>query len=305
MTVHVLSPGDPRQRTGGYLYNARVVEAWRARGRDVVVHEVAGAWPAGPATSGLPTVAAGDVVLADGLLWTGLCGERARLSEVRVTVVVHLALAGDLRAAEQEALAHVHRVVATGEPTVASLERADVVLIPPGVAPCAATTGPRHALLTVGTLTPRKGLLDLVELLDGLQGEWTWTVAGSPHWDPVYAEQVRAAVASRPWASRVTFTGELDEHALDAVYRRHGTLLHGAHSEPYGMVLQEAAARGLAVVSRPAGALVDVPGASTFTTVAEGRRELAAAVAREEPVVAPSFASWDTVAERLWRVLHG
>lgn len=44
-TVHLIVAGPLDQRTGGYLYDARMVAGLRARGREVVVLEIAGQWP--------------------------------------------------------------------------------------------------------------------------------------------------------------------------------------------------------------------------------------------------------------------
>ncbi|MGH6915677.1 MAG: glycosyltransferase family 1 protein, partial [Geminicoccales bacterium] len=38
-------PGALDQRTGGYVYDRRMVEGLRAAGREVVVHELAGNFP--------------------------------------------------------------------------------------------------------------------------------------------------------------------------------------------------------------------------------------------------------------------
>jgi glycosyltransferase involved in cell wall biosynthesis len=302
----VLSPGSPLQRTGGYRYNAEVVAVWRSTGRDVVVHALEGDWPAGPLRTAFPEVGEGDRILADGLCWTGLGPAREALA-ARTTVLVHLALDGALRAAEQRALEGVHAVVATGRPTLEALDRDDVVSVPPGQASVGRTSGPAASLLTVGTLTPRKGLLDLVDVLDRVQGPWTWTVVGGDQWDPVHAAEVRAAVARRPWADRVHFVGELDPGALDGVYRTCGTLLHGAHVEPFGMVLQEAAAHGLRIVSRPAGALETLgpAGVWTWRTVGDGAAAVQQALAADHGVPEGTFPTWDSVADRIWEVMHG
>ena len=45
MQVHFVVPGPLDQRTGGYLYDRRIVEGLRAQGRAVTVHELAGRFP--------------------------------------------------------------------------------------------------------------------------------------------------------------------------------------------------------------------------------------------------------------------
>ena len=94
-SVTWLSPGDPSQRTGGYLYNARMVEGLRELGVSVSVVSLDGDWPL-PSTpvdhdDALDQIEAGSVVVADGLLWPGLAeGSRAALcARCTVWVVVH------------------------------------------------------------------------------------------------------------------------------------------------------------------------------------------------------------------------
>ena len=43
--MHFVVPGPLDQRTGGYLYDKRIVEGLRAQGRAVTVHELAGRFP--------------------------------------------------------------------------------------------------------------------------------------------------------------------------------------------------------------------------------------------------------------------
>lgn len=317
--IHLLSPGDPDQRTGGYLYNRRVVDAWRARGRDVAVHAVDGVWPLPGGSGGLPTVAPGDRVLADGLLWTGLGPARRSLREARVTVLVHLALHEDSgltalerdrrRALEAAALAEADAVVVTGEPTRLALE-ARSVLVPPGLDAREPSVGSPLALLTVATVTPRKAFDDLVRVLDGVDRPWTWTVAGSLDRDPEEARRLREAVAARGWSGRVRLLGELDDTGMREVYRSHGLLLHAAHHEPWGMALQEALGHGLPVVSRAAGALEAAPAGSyeVFDSVAEGRAALLAvldaATAYGEAARTSRWPTWEETAEALWAVVE-
>ena len=70
-----MSPGDPSRRTGGFLYNARMVEVLRGQRHQVRVLRVDADWPL-PAEATfaeqLGQIPDGDVVVADGLMWTGL-----------------------------------------------------------------------------------------------------------------------------------------------------------------------------------------------------------------------------------------
>ena len=50
--LHFVVPGRLDQRTGGYIYDARIVAESRAAGIPVVVHEVPGSFP-GPDSGAL------------------------------------------------------------------------------------------------------------------------------------------------------------------------------------------------------------------------------------------------------------
>lgn len=255
MKVDLLSAGDPTQRTGGYLYNARLVQALGARGHDVVVHAVQGDWPLGPAKAAVP-VRPGAVVLADGLLWTGL-GPTA--FGPRTVVIVHSPLGAEggeaLGRREAAALRDVGAVVSTGGPTQRDLTALGVpsVCVVPGTDPAPCVERPRQGrLLALGTVTPRKGLPRLLAALQAVTAPWSLVVAGSLTRDAGEVARVRAVAG--PFGDRVQFVGELDDEGVERALASADLLVHTAHYEAYGMVLAEAMARGVAVLCTPAGA---------------------------------------------------
>lgn len=253
--IHLLSPGSPDQRTGGYRYNARMVHEWRQQGRTVAIHELAGDWPwASPeAVSDAVRVLGtldGDIV-ADGLLWTAL----APFVERPVTVLLHSPLWREhgpaARLREEAALARAARVVATSRRTARDLDLDPVIVIEPGTQPAIPRPRPRERrLLCVANVVPRKGhdvLIDAVRRLDGAP----LRCAGSLDRDPAFVQTVRQAASDLP----VTWLGSLDDAALDAAYADSDLLVQAAHYEGYGMAIAEAWARGVPVVSPPAGVL--------------------------------------------------
>ncbi len=238
MKVHLLSPGDQEQRTGGYLYNARLVRGLRALGHQVVVHPDLGDLDDG-------------VVLADGLMWTDLGQRGARLAAERpVAVLLHSPLwreAGPaLRAPEEAALRHAALVIATSTRTASDLD-VDCVVVEPGTDPATPARGSgARRLLCVATITPRKGHDVLLRALERVSAPWTLRCAGSVDRDPAW-------VASLPPRDGVTFLGELGGDALAAEYDAADVLVHPARYEGWGMALAEALVRGLPIVSTPAG----------------------------------------------------
>jgi len=117
-------------------------------------------------------------------------------------------------------------------------------------------------LLCVAALIPRKGHAVLLEALAGLQDRmWTLHCVGSTTRHPDTANAVRSAIAARGLTERVRLHGEVPDTTLQALYGRADAFVLPTFFEGYGMVLAEALARGLPVVSTTPGAIPDtVPG---------------------------------------------
>ncbi|MEQ1570731.1 MAG: glycosyltransferase, partial [Myxococcota bacterium] len=277
MTLYWLSPGDPDQRTGGYLWNARIARALGLRGVEVRFVPLVGDWPrpAPAAWGALDAIPSGARVVADGLCWPGL-GEAGRrlVGRCRVTVVVHSQLGREgamidreLDALERASWSGCAGLVATSGLTAAALGRSDVAVVIPGTAPAQVVPlrvrAPVH-LLTVGTLTRRKGHDRLLDALATVPEPWVLRCAGELR-DPEWAERV--AAQARGFGDRVTFTGALDDAALDAAYADADLVVQAASFEAFGMAIAEAVARGLPVLTPPAGVVDHLPpGAVAITT---------------------------------------
>lgn len=271
-TVHWLSPGDPSQRTGGFLYNARIVTALRELGVRVDVHCLEDSWPTGGASHSdlLDRIPDGATVVADGLLWTGLMDAERRLLCARTTawVVVHSLLDKEQvsasTTAETDALKQAHGCFATSNRTARILAqrlgRSSIPVVIPGTEPVPRTPRPGiNRLLAVGHVIPRKGYDRLVESLSELSDlEWSLDIVGSLDKDPAHASHLKQRSVDLGLSDRIRWLGALGEDELEQVYAGSDLLVHAAHFEAYGMVLTEALMRGLPVVSTPAGALDDL-----------------------------------------------
>ncbi len=309
--LHFLVPGPLDQRTGGYLYDARIVDGLRRRGREVAVHELAGEFPAGDARArdslagtlaGLPADAR---VVIDGLAMGALPElirpERGRL---RLLGLVHLLLGDETGldaarrdrfvALERAALAACTGVLATSACTaerVAELGVAAAAIraVPPGTDPAPPAAGPGPGappqLLCVASVTPRKGQDVLVRALARLADRpWRCVCAGSLDRAPAFARAVREQVLAAGLAARITFPGECDAEAVAALYDASSVFVLPSHAEGFGMVLTEALARGLPVVSTTGGAIPHTVPADAGLLVAPGDdAALAGALARLLP----------------------
>ena len=280
--LHVAVPGPLDQRTGGYIYDARIVDGLRRRGWRVTVHELEGRFPDGDAAARaslggllqrLPDRAR---VVLDGLAMGGLPAPvRAAAGRLRIVALAHLLLADETgldaaqrarhAASERAALAACDGIVATSGYTAArvaglGVAAAAIRVVPPGTdpAPPASGAGPEDPprILCAATLTPRKGQDVLVRALAELADlAWSCVCAGSLTRAPAFAQAVRRQVGEAGLAARVTFPGECGAAEMEALYDASTLFVLPSHFEGYGMVLTEALARGLPVVSTTGGAI--------------------------------------------------
>lgn len=284
----LLVPGDLGTRTGGYGYDREILAGLAGLGWTTSVCALDASFPAPTADArahAVHTLAAlpdDTLVLADGLAFGALDREAAdEATRLRFVGLVHhpLALENGVPAdrvpalveSERRALACTRGVVVTSHATVRSLapygvpaDRIAVVL--PGTPDLPIARGTRGrdavstdapvALLSVATLTPRKGHDVLVAALARLAHlPWHLTLAGSVTMHPPTTAAVRAAFDAHGLADRVTFAGDLDEAALRAAYDAADVFVLPTRHEGYGMAIAEAVAAGLPVVATPTGAI--------------------------------------------------
>jgi glycosyltransferase involved in cell wall biosynthesis len=280
----LLVPGALDTRTGGYEYDRRMAAGLREVGWQVEVIGLDASYPhptpaARAATAAiLASLPANALVMVDGLAFGAMPEEAGReASRLRLVALVHHPLAREtgisaeaaaaLEISERRALTFVRHVIVTGHATVNALapygvspER--ITVIEPGTdqAPLARGSGGRFVeLLAVGSIVPRKGFEVLIDALSRIQDRpWRLTCAGSLERAPATVSRVRALVSARALDDRVAFTGELGAESLAAAYDRADLFVLPTFYEGYGMVVAEALARGLPIVSTPAGGIPDL-----------------------------------------------
>ena len=281
-------PGDPAQRTGGYLYDAHIVTELRRLGWTVAVHGLPGRFPEADATARdalertLATLPSGRLVVVDGLALGGLPEVAIRHGcRLRLVALVHHPLADErglslarrhcLLASERAALAAVGRVITTSPWTARrladfGLQPSRVRTVEPGVTPLALARadGEPPRLLCVGTVSPRKGQDLLVRALARLRDTpWHCDSIGSSTRDPDFAGAVAGLIHEAGLDDRIQLHGECDDARLRAAYAGADLFVLPSHYEGYGMVVTEAIAAGLPVLTTTGGALSETlpPGA--------------------------------------------
>jgi glycosyltransferase involved in cell wall biosynthesis len=302
--------GPLAQPTGGYVYDRLLIDGLRARGSLVSLVHLA---PGGAARTVLENARAAAllargrdditvidelchsrVVLASALSRWGRAARPRRL----VALVHHLAASerSGARAAARLAVERVlldaaDRAVVTSATTRAVLVRAGIAparihVVRPGRDRLGERSSPpdpspdgRTRFLFLGSLTPRKGVLELVDAFGGVAGSATLTLAGPADRDPAYAAAVRLAAAHA--GADVRITGTLEDAALAGELARHDALVLPSHYEGFGIAVAEALSHGLAVIASRAGALPEVvrDGAEAILVPPGDRRALMGALA--------------------------
>jgi glycosyltransferase involved in cell wall biosynthesis len=285
--VTVVVPGPLATRTGGFIYDRRVVEGLTTRGWNVNLVELdAFAHPLAPPLDTAPAqfgaIPDASAVLIDGLAF----GTMPEVVEheawrLRFVPIVHMPLSATpgltrgeaalLSNLERRALKHARHVVITGHRSRSQVlamtgwtDAGQVTRIPPGsdrqttreTPPADGTT---VRVLCVANLTPGKGHDILLRALAAAADvDWTLTCVGNDTRDSDTSTRLRVLAQELGIASRVAWRGELGGEALEAAYAAADLFALASRSETYGMAVAEAIAHGLPVVSTRTGEIPSI-----------------------------------------------
>jgi glycosyltransferase involved in cell wall biosynthesis len=292
-------PGSIDARTGGSIYDRRMVDGLRRRGWRVDVRELDDSFPFPPpaalrrAAKSFADLPSGRLVLVDGLAFGAMPDVLEReAGRLRLVPIVHLPLAATigfdaqsakrLEVLERRAWTTAGFVVITGLATrelmgAHGLSHDRVVVVEPGTDPAPVARGSGSSLVhlvTVAALTPGKGHELLIEALGAVPARgWRLTCAGSLTRHHPTVQQVRAAIARLGLADRVALCGELDAGAVAACYERADVVVVPSLRETFGMTAAEALARGLPVIGTTTGAIPSLVGDEAGLLVRPGDRE--------------------------------
>jgi len=178
-------------------------------------------------------------------------------------------------------------------------------------------TGRRY-LLHLGTLEPRKGLLDLVRAYERLRGELEdppeLVIAGAPGWGTA---SIMAAIEASPARPHIHLPGYVDRAQALGLLRHAEVFVLASEVEGFGLPLAEAISCATPSVASDIPALREAGGQAALFTPPGDPAALAAAIGRAlDPVVAgelrrraaahaaglrwePVVDAWDALLERV------
>ena len=280
MRLALLVPAPLQAVSGGYAYDRAMLDGLRAAGHDAAAVELAGRHPLADAAACAAAAAAFDAVpddalpVIDGLALPALHDHASALAARRSVGLIHHPTALEtgyteaerdaLRAAERSLMPLLARVIVTSKATADRLaadfgvDPRRIAVVVPGTdaAPrCPGSGRPHCAILSVGTLVPRKGHDVLLRALARLFDlDWRLAIVGSESRDPVHAQALHALADRLGIARRVTFAGEADAATLAALWQGSDIFALATHWEGYGMAIAEALKRGIPVAVTAGGA---------------------------------------------------
>ncbi len=318
--IHVIVPDaidDPLRPSGGNSYDRKVCNGLTGAGHHVVEHAIPDAWPRLGSTGRIalehlvPQLPDGALVLVDGLIaGAGASALVPAAHRLRLVVLVHAAPDGSED--EAAALGAAQRVIATSRWLRDQLlhhyslrpERLAVAV--PGMTPSPLATRTRdgHRLLCVGVLAPHKGHDVLLAALAALSDRrWSCRCVGSLAVDPQFVNRLDGVARRTGLLERVEFCGPRVGAGLERAFGCADVLVHPARAEGYGMVVTEALAHGLPVITTSAGGLLESLG-----TAPGGDRPGLVVPADDAAALAHAISSWladETLRQRLRRAALG
>ncbi len=284
LVLPLVTLGDPRRVSGGYLYHRRMADAAARHAARIVFLSVP-EWPFPlPVVRGAALLRRAKELGASAVLLDSIAAAyaapalAARRLDAPLVGVLHQPPGGidhgSMRARAQGQLDRLawrraELLIAASDSLAEQLvkarfPRSRIRVVPPGrdVAPAPRDrvpdlrNGRGAAILTVANWLPRKGILELLEAFARLPADAaTLHLAGDESVDPPYAARVRSRLADPDLAGRVVLHGRLAREDVAALYRAADVFALPAYREPYGTVWGEAAAFGLPVVGWRAGNL--------------------------------------------------
>ena len=293
-------PGDLDTPTGGYAYDKRIIAELGALGWQIDVIDLGSAFPDPDAATRAAALAktSGDggraadrdrwprlrgdgggsgVAARAAIRWSRWCITRLRWRPVSMRRRRRrCAQASGRRSAARRLWSSPAQPTAEILCRDYGVARERIAVIRPGVdvpalRPRSQTGNGVVNLLSVGSITPRKGYDLLIEVLGSLKElPWRLTIAGDTTRNASAFARLQADLARLKLQDRVVITGAVNEARLGQLYADSDVFVLASLFEGYGMVFGEAVAHGLPIVATAVGAAQEIVPPDAGMLVAPG-----------------------------------
>lgn len=296
MRIGLVIYGELETLSGGYLYDARLVEFLKQHGDEVIVFSLphGSYWQSRrhqPGNRLMPSIEKAnlDILIEDEWVHPAvfrLNDHLRRTTNFPIVSLVHLLTSFDAhpfynawlyRHFERKHLRSVDGLILNSQTTKQQAQSLSGKPLPPHIVAVPAgdnfpdvqikpqqipermtAPGPLKVLF-VGNVIQRKGLHVLVRALRRLpRGDFLLTVTGRLDMEPKYVQQVRQLVIRSRLEEQIRFTGPVVGDTLAALYQTHQVMALPSTFEGYGIVYVEAQQFGLPVIGTTAGAAREI-----------------------------------------------
>ena len=280
MKIYWIQPSEIDSVSGGYIYNKNIIEGVRAHSVDVELLIPGTDFPF-PSKKSLETcrnffqkMPHSSIVVVDSLILgtiSNLVKEFA--DKLIIAGLIHLPLSlnpdfaekkkVDFREGELTSFKYSKLLILTSEFSKSVLvkmgvDETKIHIVTPAIN---GTISERYYpenpinLLCVSRISSSKGQLDLVKALENIQHyNWKLTFCGGFDTNDDYFKTIEKSIANSGLKDRITFTGEIPPNELEMYYQQADLLVLTSYYETYSMVLQEAMAFKIPIITTNTGA---------------------------------------------------
>ena len=280
MKLYWMQPGEIDSISGGYIYNKNIIESIRAQSIEVELLNPGTDFPF-PSKKSIENcrelfqnIESSSIVIIDSLI-LGIIPDLIEefASKFTIAGMIHLPLSlspdftndekKHIKQNEIESFKHSKILFVTSEYSKSEtvrmgIDEAKIHVVTPGInSTIKQKNYPDNPekILCVSHISSSKGQLDLIKALENLQQfEWKLTFCGGFDEKDEYYKEIRKRISVSGMKERIVFTGEIQGLKLEDYYNQADLLILTSYFETFSMVLQEAMAFKLPIISTNSGA---------------------------------------------------
>jgi glycosyltransferase involved in cell wall biosynthesis len=111
----------------------------------------------------------------------------------------------------------------------------------------------------LGNITPRKGLLYLLQALSNLKNyDWELIIAGDENLNKEYTTHCEEFIKNASIKNRINFLGYTEKSKIHEIFKETDIFILPSCHEGYGMVIKEAASFGVPIITTRVGAIPEI-----------------------------------------------